>query len=68
MNGAIVPRLVITPLVNFGDTDNNVAVKVDNGDLRDEASHIPFEWESRDLNGNEGGINCRVRSDIARTI
>ena len=48
--------LDLTELVNFGDTDNVIAVKVDNSnDYKEEATGAEFEWMGRAFNPNYGG-------------
>jgi len=60
-NGVTAYGLDITPAANFGETENVLAVRVDN-DARymEKATHTGFEWESKDFNPNYGGINRHV--------
>ena len=57
-NGVTPVGLDLTGLVNFGDTDNVIAVKVDNSnDYKEEATGTEFEWMGRAFNPNYGGLN-----------
>jgi beta-galactosidase len=57
-NGITACGLDLTGLVNFGDADNVIAVKVDNSsDYKEEATGVPFEWMGRAFNPNYGGLN-----------
>lgn len=57
-NGVTPLGLDVTSLVNFGDTDNVIALKVDNSnDYKEEATGVGYEWMSRDFNPNYGGLN-----------
>ena len=57
-NGITPVGLDLTGLVNFGDTENVIAVKVDNSnDYKEEATGVEFEWMGRAFNPNYGGLN-----------
>jgi beta-galactosidase len=57
-NGVTACGLDLTKFVKFGDTDNVIAVKVDNSnDYVEEATDIGFEWMGRAFNPNYGGLN-----------
>jgi len=57
-NGVTPLGLDLTELVNFGDSDNVIAVKVDNSnDYKEEATGTEFEWMGRAFNPNYGGLN-----------
>lgn len=57
-NGISGLGLDLTGLVNFGDADNVIAVKVDNSnDYQEEATGAGFEWMGRAFNPNYGGLN-----------
>ena len=57
-NGVTPFGLDLTGLVNFGDADNVIAVKVDNSnDYKEEATGTEFEWMGRAFNPNYGGLN-----------
>ncbi len=61
-NGVTSLGLDLTGLVNFGDTENVIAVKVDNSnDYKEEATGVEFEWMGRAFNPNYGGLNHTVR-------
>src|SRR5215469_12515895 len=52
-NGVTPLGLDLTGLVNFGDADNVIAVKVDNSnDYKEEATRTEFEWMGRAFNPN----------------
>jgi beta-galactosidase len=57
-NGVTACGLDLTGFVNFGDTGNFIAVKVDNSDnYQEEATGAGFEWMGRAFNPNYGGLN-----------
>jgi beta-galactosidase len=57
-NGITACGLDLTGLVNFGDADNVIAVKVDNSnDYQEEATGVGYEWMGRAFNPNYGGLN-----------
>jgi beta-galactosidase len=57
-NGITACGLDLTDLVNFGDTENVIAVKVDNSnDYKEEATGVSYEWMGRAFNPNYGGLN-----------
>ena len=57
-NGVTPCGLDLTALVHFGDTDNVIAVKVDNrNDYLEEATGTGYEWMGRAFNPNYGGLN-----------
>jgi beta-galactosidase len=57
-NGVTACGLDLTDFVNFGDTDNVIAVKVDNSnDYQEEATGVGYEWMGRAFNPNYGGLN-----------
>ncbi len=68
-NGVTAYGLDISTLVNFGDSENVLAVKIDNRtNYQEESTHTVFEWESRDFNPDFGGINRRVWLHVAGKI
>jgi beta-galactosidase len=57
-NGVTPCGLDLTGLVNFGDAENVIAVKVDNSnDYVEEATGVGYEWMGRAFNPNYGGLN-----------
>jgi beta-galactosidase len=57
-NGITACGLDLTDLVNFGDADNVIAVKVDNSnDYKEEATGAGYEWMGRAFDPNYGGLN-----------
>jgi beta-galactosidase len=57
-NGVTPFGLDLTGLVHFGDTDNVIAVKVDNSNnYAEAATGVDFEWMGRAFNPNYGGLN-----------
>jgi beta-galactosidase len=57
-NGITPLGLDLTGLVNFGDADNVIAVKVDNSsDYKEEATGTTYQWMTRDFDPNYGGLN-----------
>ena len=68
-NGVSACGLDLTELVNFGDADNVIAVKVDNSnDYVEEATGIGFEWMGRAFNPNYGGLNHDIRLHLAGKV
>jgi hypothetical protein len=64
-NGVTAYGVDITDAVHFGDADNVLAVRVDNGKYLEQSSGVGFEWESNDFNPNYGGINrVAIRSTL----
>jgi beta-galactosidase len=60
-NGVTACGLDITKLVNFGDQENVMAVKVDNSnDYKEQATGTEYEWMGRAFNPNYGGLNHNV--------
>jgi beta-galactosidase len=60
-NGITACGLDITRLVQFGDAENVLAVKVDNSnDYREEATGVGYQWMGRAFNPNFGGLNHDV--------
>jgi len=57
-NGVTACGLDLTGLVNFGDQENVIAVKVDNSnDYKEQATGTSYEWMGRAFNPNYGGLN-----------
>jgi beta-galactosidase len=60
-NGVTACGLDITKLVNFGDKENVIAVKVDNSDdYKEIATQTGYEWMGRAFDPNYGGLNHDV--------
>jgi beta-galactosidase len=60
-NGVTPVGLDITDTANFGDTENVLAVQVDNSnDYVEAATKVGFEWMGRAFNPNYGGLNHDV--------
>ncbi len=60
-NGITACGVDLTEFANFGDTENILAVKVDNsGKYVEEATGVGYEWMSKDFNPNFGGLNHNV--------
>ena len=78
VNGAFVGQhedgvtpcgLDLTRFVHFGDADNVIAVKVDNGDnYREEATGAGYEWMGRAFNPNYGGLNHNIRLHLTGKV
>jgi beta-galactosidase len=68
-NGVTACGLDLTDAVRFGDTDNLLAVKVDNrDDYKEEATGVRYQWMSKDFNPNFGGLNHDVRLHLMGRI
>ena len=51
----------ISDVVNFGDAENVIAVRIDNSwDYREKATNSKFQWEDKNFNANYGGITKNV--------
>jgi beta-galactosidase len=60
-NGITACGLDLTDFVNFGVTDNVIAVKVDNSnDYKEEATGVGYQWMGRAFNPNYGGLNHNI--------
>ncbi len=68
-NGVTPCGLDLTELVNFGDAENIIAVKVDNSsNYKEEATGTEFEWMGRAFNPNYGGLNHDIRLHLTGKI
>jgi beta-galactosidase len=68
-NGVTPCGLDLTTLVNFGEADNVIAVKVDNSNnYQEEGTGTEFEWNGRAFNPNYGGINHDVRLHLTGKV
>ncbi len=72
-NGVTPFGLDLTSLVDFGDAENVIAVKVDNSnDYKEEATGTEFEWMGRAFNPNYGGLNhdiwLRLTGKVYQTL
>jgi beta-galactosidase len=68
-NGVTPCGLDLTGAVNFGDTENVIAVKVDNSnDYKEEATGAGFEWMGRAFNPNYGGLNHDIRLHLTGKV
>jgi len=68
-NGITPLGLDVTEFVIFGDTDNVIAVKVDNSnDYKEEATGTEFEWMGRAFNPNYGGLNHDIRLHLTGKV
>lgn len=60
-NGVTACGLDITDLVTFGETENVLAIKVDNSnDYKEEDTGVGYQWMGRAFNPNFGGLNRNV--------
>jgi beta-galactosidase len=60
-NGVMAFGFDVTDLVRFGDNENVLAIRVDNGwDYKEKATNTKFQWEDKNFNANYGGINKNV--------
>ena len=54
--------LDITPYVTFGDSENVIAVRVDNSkEYKERATGTPYQWDSTAFNPCYGGLNGNVQ-------
>ena len=68
-NGVTPCGLDLTALVNFGDAENIIAVKVDNSNnYKEEATGTEFEWMGRAFNPNYGGLNHDIWLHLAGKV
>nr|WP_240348157.1 sugar-binding domain-containing protein [Longitalea arenae] len=60
-NGVTAFGFDISRLVNTGDVENVLAVRIDNSwDYHERATNTKFQWEDRNFNANYGGITKNV--------
>lgn len=60
-NGVMAFGLDLTPYVNFGKTDNVIALRTDsNWDYREKATGVRFQWNYIRFNASYGGIPKNV--------
>ena len=60
-NGVTAYGLDISDAIHFGDTENVLAVQVDNRTTyRERATNTGFQWNANDFNPDHGGINRHV--------
>ena len=60
-NGVMAFGFDITNLVNFGDAENIIAVRIDNDwNYRENATNQKYQWEDKNFNANYGGIAKNV--------
>ena len=56
-NGVMAFGFDITDVVNFGNAENVIAVRIDNSwDYRERATKQKYQWENKNFNANYGGI------------
>lgn len=68
-NGVTPLGLDLTGFVNFGNTENVIAVKVDNSnDYREEVTGTSYEWMGRAFNPNYGGLNRNIRLHLSSKV
>ncbi|MDH7599587.1 MAG: DUF4982 domain-containing protein [Sedimentisphaerales bacterium] len=64
-NGVTPYGLDITDAGYFGQHQNVITIRITNAqDYREEATGVPFQWQSRDFNPNFGGLNRHARLHI----
>ncbi len=68
-NGVTPVGLDVSKFAKFGDTDNVLAVKVDNSPgYKEEATGTAYEWNAKDFNPNFGGLNRDARLILAGKV
>ncbi|HEX8356253.1 MAG TPA: DUF4982 domain-containing protein, partial [Segetibacter sp.] len=68
-NGVMAFGFDVTDLVNFGDAENVVAVRIDNDwNYQERATKTKFQWEDKNFNANYGGIGKNVYLHITPKI
>ena len=68
-NGVMAFGFDITGMVNFGDAENVMAVRIDNDwDYKEKATNKKFQWEDRNFNANYGGIAKNVFLHLAGKV
>ena len=68
-NGVTAVGLDISKFVKFGNTDNILAVKIDNSPgYKEDSTGTAFEWNSKDFNPNFGGLNRNASLIVAGKI
>jgi beta-galactosidase len=68
-NGVMAFGFDITEAVNFGNTENVIAVRIDNSwDYREKATNTKYQWEDKNFNANYGGISKNVYLHVTPKI
>lgn len=68
-NGVMAFGFDITDLVNVGEEDNVIAVRIDNDwNYREKATNSKYQWEDKNFNANYGGITKNVFLHITNKI
>lgn len=68
-NGVMAFGFDVTDVVNFGDEENVLAVRIDNDwNYRERATKTKFQWEDKNFNVNYGGITKNVYLHITPKI
>ena len=68
-NGVMAFGFDITDAVNFGSTENIIAVRIDNSwDYREKATNTKYQWEDKNFNANYGGISKNVYLHVTPKI
>jgi beta-galactosidase len=68
-NGVTAFGFDISDLVNTGDAENVLAVRIDNSwEYHERATNTKFQWEDKNFNANYGGINKNVYLHITGKV
>lgn len=68
-NGVMAFGFDITNVVNFGDTDNVLAARINNDwNYQEQATRTKFQWEDKNFNANYGGITKNVYLHITPMV
>lgn len=68
-NGVMAFGFDITNVVNFGDTENVLAARINNDwNYQEQATHTKFQWEDKNFNANYGGITKNVYLHITPMV
>ncbi|MBO9201770.1 MULTISPECIES: glycoside hydrolase family 2 protein [Niastella] len=68
-NGITAFGFDISDQVHVGDSENVLAVRIDNSwDYKEKATNTKFQWEDKNFNANYGGINKNVYLHITGKV
>ncbi|MCG9970024.1 glycoside hydrolase family 2 protein [Christiangramia crocea] len=68
-NGAMAFGLDISDIINTGNKENTIALRIDNSwDYREKATNAKYRWNDKNFNANYGGITKNVMLHITNNV
>lgn len=68
-NGVMACGLDISDVINFGNKENTIAVRIDNAwNYKEQSTGSGFQWNDRNFNANYGGIPKNVYLHISNKV